>query len=293
MNSAPAARWSGSESSSCMNCRFGSVPVRFRGVGEPTRLSPPGPTAPRRRSASKRARRSPCRARSSRSQRPGQVVQGDQPGRASARRRRTGGAGRPGCAGRTPGRGTSRSSGLVLGGVAGGLDVQPCRRSVRAVPWRPRRVGSTQSNMVDAEGDRLDERRRVADAHQVAGPVGGQLGDRGGQRRAASRRGSRPPTARRCRSRRSRARRCARRSRRRRAASMPPWTMPNSAWSSRRWAARARAGPRRGALDGAARRPSGGPAAAGTRRAPSGCRRRAAPGCATAASGVRRCVEPS
>jgi hypothetical protein len=37
--------------------------------------------------------------------------------------------------------------------------------------------------LVDAERDRLDERRRVADAHQVAGPVGRQLFERRGERR--------------------------------------------------------------------------------------------------------------
>ena len=36
---------------------------------------------------------------------------------------------------------------------------------------------------VDAEGDGLDERRRVADAHQVARAVGRQVGERGGEGR--------------------------------------------------------------------------------------------------------------
>ena len=121
---------------------------------------------------------------------------------------------------------------------------------VSAVPWRPRRVCITQSNWSTPSGDGLDERRRVADAHQVARAVGGQVRRWSRRAPAASRRASRRPTARRCRSRRSRARRCAGRSPPRSDSSVPPWTMPNSDWSSRRWAARARAGPRRGALDG-------------------------------------------
>ena len=107
----------------------------------------------------------------------------------------------------------------------------------------------TQSNWSTPSADRFDQRRRVADAHQVPRPVGRQVGEGGGQRRQHLGPGladaepadavavevelgrSPAPT-----------RRAARRP-------MPPWTMPNSAWSSRRWAARAWLGPRRRALD--------------------------------------------
>ena len=102
---------------------------------------------------------------------------------------------------------------------------------VSAVPWRPRRVCITQSNWSTPSADGLDERRRVADAHQVARPVGRQVGEGRGERRQHLARGSPRPTARRCRSRRSRGRRCGRRSRPAAPRRVPPWTMPNSAWS--------------------------------------------------------------
>ena len=146
--------------------------------------------------------------------------------------------------------------------------------------------------LVDAEGDRLDQRRRVADAHQVARAVGGQVGERGGERRQHLGARSRRPTGRRCRSRRSRARRSRWRSR--------PAATRRCRPARCRTAPGRRGGGRRGPAPPTprcARRPArrrrAGSAAAGTRRAPSGCRRRAAPGRATAISGVSRCVEPS
>ena len=104
--------------------------------------------------------------------------------------------------------------------------------------------------LVDAEGDRLDHRRRVADAHQVARPIGGQVRRARQRAPAASRRASPRPTARRCRSRRSRARPCAGRSRPACASLVPPCTMPNSAWSVAVVGGPGPGGPRRGALDG-------------------------------------------
>ena len=109
----------------------------------------------------------------------------------------------------------------------------------RAVATEPGRQDAVE--LVDAEGDGLDERRRVADAHQVARAIGRQLGE--SPRRAPGSISSRrlphrePADA------------VAvevqldgapRRWLARSAASVPPWTMPNSDWSSRRCARPAR-----------------------------------------------------
>ena len=140
-------------------------------------------------------------------QRPGHVVQADAGATPSARRPGRGGGGSRGSAGRTPRTGSrrraARRSSACRAALTWSLPVD-----VSAVPWRPSRVCITQSNWSTPSADGLDQRRRVADAHQVAGPVGGQVRRAPRRAPAASRPGSRPPRARRCRSRRSRARRC-------------------------------------------------------------------------------------
>ena len=102
--------------------------------------------------------------------------------------------------------------GLVLVGVAGGLELEPAgageRRAVAAEAGLHHAV-----ELVDAGGDGEDQRGRVADAHQVPGPVGGQVRRRRGQGGEHLVARSPRPTGRRCRTRRSRARPSAGRSR--------------------------------------------------------------------------------
>ena len=130
-------------------------------------------------------------------------------------------------------------------GVDGVAQVEPPGRGPqRAVPGRP--GGGHAVELVDARG--RPPRACPPGPPPPSGSGAGRPGAGARWRPAprASRAGAPPPTGRRCRSRRSRGRRCARALSTRRPASVPPWTMPNSACpsgraSTRSWWARARA----------------------------------------------------
>ena len=143
---------------------------------------------------------------------------------------------------------TSASSGSSLQACVAFLMCSlPARGQRRAVAADPGLHDAVE--LVDAERDGLDQAGRIADAHQVARTVGRQV--RPAPRRApaasplASPRPTEPADAVAVEVELDRALRASARS----ASSMPPCTMPNSAWSSRCVGARARVRPRRGALD--------------------------------------------
>ena len=145
-------------------------------------------------------------------QRPGDVVEAEEAGRARARRRRRGGGGThaSGAGRRRTGR-WRRSARPRRRGAAALTRRRP--PAVSAVPCRPSRVCITQSNWSTPAAIGEDQRRRVAHTHEVPRAVRRAGARRRRRARAASPRASRRPRARRCRSRRSRARRSAARSR--------------------------------------------------------------------------------
>jgi hypothetical protein len=165
-----------------------------------------------------------------------------------------------------------------------------------AVPGHP--GGGHAVELVDPEGDRLDQAHGVAHPHQVPGPVGREMGHGGRQRLEHGRLGAPPRRARRSRSRRSRG---------------PPSVRALSARRSRVGAtlhdaeeglglrtglelARGGAGPGRPRPPCARRPPAAPPgrrAAWRRRRAPSGCRPRSVPGPPPPTPGVRRTRSPS
>ena len=194
-----------------------------------------------------------------------------------------GGGGSPATSVRTPGTGSVGSSGSSSVAQRA-LRMLSRPASVRIVPWRAEPGRQHAVEQVDALGDGLDHAGRVAQAHHVAGPV----------RRAAR------PARRRC---------AGTISARDSPTENPPMPKPSNPSPPPRFSAvRAAASARRASVDAAlhdaeqvlvaqpaasgqgpgapgqrcARRPAARPpaatAAAGTRRAASGCRRRAPPG---------------
>ena len=110
-------------------------------------------------------------------------------------------------------------------------------------PWRAIRVGATQSNWSTPRATASSMPDRVAHPHQVPGPVGGEVGDRGGQRLEHGRAGLPHRQAADAVAVEVRGPRCARALSSRRPGSVPPWTMPNSAWPSGRASSRSVAAP--------------------------------------------------
>ena len=180
---------------------------------------------------------------------------------------------------------------LVARRVRGVLQVElAVTREGRSVPTQAGLHHAVE--LVDTERDRLDERGGIADAHEVPGPRFRQVrrgrGDRrdhlvtgladrepsdavaveveldGAQRALRSATPRRPHPAR-CRT----------------APDRPGGARPGRRRPTPRFARRRPGSPTRAT------------GAAGTRRAPSGCRHRATPASATAISGVKRCIDPS
>ena len=169
------------------------------------------------------------------------------------------------------------------------------RSQVSAEPVRPSRVGSTQSNMSMPARDHREDALGVADAHEVARPLGGQ------QRRRPGRSTSNIAPAlladargRRARSRRSRASVISSIERRRSSRSTPPCAMPKQQLAgARRGAATLARRPARRALDRRPRAPRAVAPAGGHSSRAIAMSEPSAAWIARACSGVKRASLPS